>query len=51
MLTKKQIQLIEDALLALLNQKIESGELDNDEQELAEEQINETLLAVKAMQE
>lgn len=49
MLTKKQVELIDDALLALLNQKIESGELDNDEQEKLEEDINEVLLIVKSL--
>lgn len=49
MLTKKQVELIEDALLTLLNQKIESGELDNDEQEKLEEDINEVLLIIKSL--
>lgn len=51
MLTKKQIQLIEYGLLLLLETKTESGELDSSEIEKFEEEINEVLLAVKAMQE
>lgn len=51
MLTEKQVRLIEYGLLLLLEQKEGGEELDSSEKEKFTEHINETLLAVKAMQE
>lgn len=51
MLDPKQVQLVEDALLALLNSKIEEGEIDNDEQEKLEESINDILLIIKSLED
>lgn len=51
MLTKKQIQLIEYGLLLLLDHKTGSEDITFEQAESLAEEINEVLLAVKAMQE